>query len=214
MKKTNKANESANVVINAQIVETMPDNIGIGYAQMNKAFNEILKQTRGLNQAVKIFNGLMSTPVPVGKENRTIKEWLELTGVIIVNGKLTKKAVENAWYFKDEQEHMQLWRNVPCMTQAEDPKDRQRVYAYDDSKNTYVTVSRYQRVTIPNNGWSADVILRGLLQGAYVQKTLQKGAESAKAFEALETLFTFKKRVAKGSITNTAQKVDKNRVEF
>lgn len=214
MKKTNKVNESVNVVVNVQAGEAMPDVVGVSYAQMNKAFREILVQTRGLNQAVKVFNGLMAQFVPVGKENRTIKEWLALAGVQVTNGKLTQKAVLTAWHFKDEQGNAQLWRNVPCMTQAEDPKDRQRVYAYNEDKNTYVTVSRYQRVAISDNGWSADVILRGLLQGAYAQKTLQKGAESAKAFEALETLFTFKKRVAKGSITNTAQKVDKNRVEF
>ena len=214
MKKTNKVNESVNVVVNVQAGEAVSEVAGVSYAQLNKAFREILVQTRGLNQAVKVFGGMAAMPIPVGKDVRTVAEWLQFVGVKLQNGKLTPKAVENAWHFKDEQGHMQLWRNVPCMTQAEDPKDRQRVYTYDEDKNAYVTVSRYQRVAISKNGWSADVILRGLLQSAYAQKTLQKGAESAKAFEALETLFTFKKRVAKGSITNTAQKVDKDRVQF
>lgn len=211
--KTNK-NESVKVVVNAQVAEAMPDNTGVSYASMNKAFREILMQTRQLMQAIKVFNGLMPTSITVGKDTRTVGEWLQMAGVVLKNGKLTHRAVTDAWKYHDEQGKMQLWRNVPCMTMAEDPKDRQRVYTFNEENSKWVTVSRYQRVTIGENGWSADVILRGLLQGMFAEKTETKGAESAKAFDEMEHLYVFEKRINKGGVNNQAKEVAKDKVQF
>lgn len=207
-------NESVKVVVNAQVAEVAPDTTGLNYASMNKAFREILVQTRSMNQAVKVFGGLMGTPIEVKGEVRTIGEWLQLTGVKVVKSKLVLNSIKEVWKFRDEQGEMQLWRNVPCMTMAEDPKDRQRVYTYDEDKAKWVAVTRYQRVTIGKNGWSADVILRGLLQATFAQKELDKGAASAQAFDEIEHLYVFNKRIDKGGVDNKAKEVSKDRVQF
>lgn len=210
----NKTNESVNVVVNAQVAEAMSENAGLNYATMNKAFREILMQTRTLNQAVKVFGGIMKMPVTVKDETRTISEWLQLAGVQLKNGKLTHRAVMDAWKFHDVEGKQQIWRNVPCMTMTEDPKDRQRVYTYDEGKSKWITVSRYQLVTIGEQGWSADVVLRGILQAAFASKEIQKGKDSAKAYDEIEHLYVFDKRIDKGGVDNKAKEVSKDRVQF
>lgn len=209
-------NESVKVVVNAQVAEAMPNKAGVSYATQAKAHSEIGKRTHSLNQAVKAFNGgpFLNEPITVKDTTRTVREWLELTGVEIKNGKLTPKAVINAWVFKDEQGKQQLWRNVPCTTMAEDPKDRQRVYTYDEDKAKWVVVNRYQRVTIGEHGWTSDVILRGLLQGMFPQMNIEKGEKSIKAFDELEHLYVFDKRNDKGGVSNKAKEVSKDRVQF
>lgn len=213
MKKTNKTNECINVVVNANVAESVTNLCEVNYAVMSKAFNEILKQTRSLSQCVKVFDGLMGQALTVKDTTMTIGQWFAKAGVKLQRGKLTIKAVLDAWAFLDDDNQPMVWRNVACHTITEDPKDSERVYTYSPKKG-WIAVARYQKVTVGANNWSAGVLLQGILQAAFAARTIEKGEESAKAFEDLKDLYTFDKRVNKGGMDNKARKVSKDLVTF
>lgn len=192
-----------------------PESIGISNAVMTKAYNNILKETQTLNQCVKTFSGILNNKISVGNDTRTIKQWLALAGVeFSAKGGLTAKAILNAWQYKTEKGAMQIYKNVPAyvITGSEDKPKSEAVWSYDSEAQKWVKVVRFQLTTVEK--WSCDVILKGLLQGSFPEKTAAKAAESAKAFDALKNLYRFEKRNNKNGVDNKAIKVNKTNVNF
>lgn len=105
-----------------------------------------------------------------------------------------------------------MYKNVAgyIVTDDEDTPQIVPVYTFDGAK--WNKVSRMELVTIEK--WSADVILRGLLQGAFPNKTAKKVQKSLDAWNDIKEVFTFEKRNDKGGVNNKAVSVQKNSVCF
>lgn len=203
------SNESVKVVVNAQVGNT------ISKANYAKGIRAMQKGTHTLNQAVKALNGkeYLSSKVEIAGKTYTFREVAAIGGLLVgKNNTVTAKAVINAWHFKDKAGNCQIWRNVPLKTMAEDPKDRKLVYQYTDGE--WKTINRYQLTGIDTNGWSADIILRGILQGYMPETEVEKGRKSAEAADKVEHYYTFAKRTNKGGVSNEAKEVKKSRVMF
>lgn len=210
--------KKANVKVENSVPEkafNTPESVGISNAVMTKAYNNILKETQTLNQCIKTFSGILNHKISVGNDTRTIKQWLALSGVeFSAKGCLTAKDILNAWRYKTEKGAMQIYKNVPAYViigSGDKPKS-ETVWAYDNDSAKWVKVTRFQLTTVEK--WSCDVILKGLLQGAFPEKTAEKASESAKAFDALKNLYRFEKRNNKNGIDNKAIKVNKTNVNF
>lgn len=214
-------NEVANSVC-ANVPETpaVPENVrktaeeqGVSYASMSKAFRLVLTETRSINQCVKLFTGIMKTPITAGKETHTISVWLQMAGVQLSKGKLTAKAVLDAWPYKSADGKMQfMYKNVVGQwldTTGETPVGKP-TYHFDGT--AWKTCAKMQLVHVTE--WSADVMLRGLLQGAFPEKTAKKVADSEAAWNEIKEVFRFEKRNDKGGINNTAIAVKKEEVIF
>lgn len=220
--------ESMNVVANtvnmtapvSEKTETAPvaEVGGYSFATMTKGMREVLLQTRTLSQALKVFSGIMGLTIKANKTEMTIAQWFEACGVSVgKNGRINPKALMMAWRMKDEQGMPQVYRNVPVRLQSEDKGDKStatRIYCYDSEEKEYKPVSVFKRVMIEDNRWTADVILKGLLQGAFLSKMEEKAAKSIEAYDAIEHVYRFSKQTEKGSVTNKAVAVKKDNCVF
>ena len=175
-------------------------------ANMTKGMREILLQTRTLSQALKVFGGIMGVTIKAGKAEMTIKEWFESAGVEVgKNGRISPKAILNAWKMKDELGMLQVWRNVPVRLNTEDKTDNStRIYCYNSEEKEYQPLSVFKLTVVEENKWSADVILKGLLQGAFKSHFEEREAKSRKAYEDVKSVYRFNKRTEKGAVTNKA----------
>ena len=212
-------NVADSTTANASVPESVPttaEEQGYSYTSMNKGASEILKATRTINQCVKLFNGILGEKYTIGKETRTFKNWFQICGVPFAgNGGLTAKNLLSVWPYKEESKNgtiCKMYKNVPgyIVGGDNDKPELIPVYAFDGAK--WNKVSRMELVVIEK--WSADVILRGLLQGAFPKRIAEKVEKSLTAWNELEEMFTFKKCNDKGGINNKAIKVQKNSVNF
>ena len=212
-------NVADSTTANAPVPESVPttaEEQGYSYASMNKGANEILKATRTINQCVKLFNGILNEKYTIGKETRTFKDWFKICGVPFTgNGGLTAKNLLSVWPYKEESKTgtiCKMYKNVPAYIVGGDGDKPELipVYAFDGAK--WNKVSRMELVVIEK--WSADVVLRGLLQGAFPKKIAEKVEKSLTAWNELEEIFTFEKRNDKGGVNNKAIKAQKNSVNF
>lgn len=218
--KKNVVNVVANNVVANNETTIVPENVhitaeaqGYSYASMTKGASEILKATRTINQCVKLFNGLLGETYTVGKETHTFKEWFQICGVPFADkGGLTAKNLLSVWPYKEGEKVCKMYKNVAgyIVTDDEDTPQIVPVYTFDGAK--WNKVSRMELVTIEK--WSADVILRGLLQGAFPNKTAKKVQKSLDAWNDIKEVFTFEKRNDKGGVNNKAVSVQKNSVCF
>lgn len=188
------------------------------FATMTKGMREVLLQTRTLSQALKVFNGLMGMTITANKIEMTIGQWFEACGVAVgKNGRISPKQLLAAWKIKDEQGMPQVYRNVPVRLMSEDKGDKStatRIYIYDSEDSEYEPASVYKRVVIEENRWTADVILRGLLQGAFMDKMEKKAEKSADDWKAVKKVYRFSKQTQKGSVTNKAIECKKENCVF
>lgn len=212
MKNLNNVQGTTNNVVMESIATA--ESQGYSYANMNKAFREILTKTQTLNQAVKTFGGLMNVAITVGNDTRTIREWLTIAGVQFdKDGKLTAKNVLQAWPFQSEDGKTQfMYRNVPgCIADRTAEKPTMiPVYTFNGAKWNKVCLMKQVHVT----KWSADVILKGLLQGAFPERLAKQVQKSADAWADVKEIFIFAKRNDKGGVNNIAIETAKDKVEF
>lgn len=197
-------------------VKVAKTNVNMSFAQANKFGHDIAKSTHTLNKACKVFAGIMSENYTFGKDEKavtkTVGEWLKLLGIKGLNF----KSLSENWAIKDKDGKFAYYRNVPgtYMDLEDTSRKVQKVYTYDSKANKYKTVTRFQLVSIPDNGWSAEIIMRGLVQGVYPEAVAEKVAESEKAFTDLKNVCVFDKSTKKGSETNHAKAIDKAQVRF
>lgn len=214
----NVKNEGAQTAqTEATVKETVVNNEKeYSLACMTKGMREVLLKTRTLSQSLKVFGGIMNVTITAGKTEMTIREWFEACDVPVgKNGRLSPKAVLGAWKMKDELGMPQVWRNCPVRLNTEDKTDNStRIYCYNAEDKEYQPLSVFKLVTIEENKWSADVILKGLLQGAFKAHFEEKETKSRKEYEDVKKVYRFNKRTEKGTVMNKAIESKKENCVF
>lgn len=193
----------------------------IDYKSFSKAMRDVLKETRSLNQSLKVFGGLLKMPLTIKGNTYTFGELLEMTAPgSIVRGKINPKRFINAWVVKNEVGAPMVYRNIAGRKIDEDRTDKGRkhddlrVYTYDSKGNKYVPVSKYAPAVIDDYRWSAMLILKGLAQNAFPKHFENEARKSEAKWEAVTEVFRFQSRTEKGSVLNAAMPVKKSDVEF
>lgn len=204
LSKMNNNHECVNGVMNT--VEAL------SAKQMKKAFSNILEQTRSFSQCLKVFGGIMNVEVVEVNGVALTTEQILSRAVECKNGKLSPAAIKDAWadYLKDEKGNLCVYKYVTAHKNEVDPEAKKRdVYYWDEEAKEYKTVRRYVKVAIDANKWSAGLVLQGLWQTLFPEEVLKTVKELDKHFEELEEVYYFDKRTSKGSVTNSAMKIEK-----
>lgn len=208
MKKNSMANAQAEV-------GAMESAMEFTMAQMQKAFGNVLNETRKFKQALRVFDGMGALEVPISK-SKTAKfaDILASIGVDYKGGRINAESVKNAWAVSTEDGYMAVYKNVIGYESgvAENEKPR-KVYTWSEEKSEYIGVAVLKKVAVEK--WTAQLILRGLLQTAFVEKFEKKSEESIKAWNEFDgELVVFDKVQNKNGVNNKAKKIRKTQVEF
>lgn len=184
-------------------------------SQMQKAFGAVLTETRKFKQALKVFDGMGELPVPISK-NKTAKfaDLLKDIGVKYhKNGHIDVDSVKKAWGVNTDDGYMAVYRNVIGYESSKENDDPRKVYVWNEEKKAFLGVSVMKKVAVEK--WNAQLILRGLLQTAFVEKFEKSAKESVEKWEQFDgDLYVFDKVQNKNGVNNKAKKIRKTQVEF
>lgn len=227
-KVSNNAVEATKVAPNYEVEEMLADDELldgiITRADFSKALREVLRKTQTLSQTLKVFGGLLSMPLTIKGNVFTFGQLLEKTmGNVIVKGRINPKMFLAAWSIKNDVGAPMVYRNLPLKVMSEDKTDKGakhddlRVYKRNtDYKDTdeqcWEPLSQFGKSCIDEYRWSANIIIKGLVQMAFPNYYENQARKSRNAWNALTEVYRFESRFNKGTEKNPAIKVDKKNV--
>ena len=210
---------------NNKTITAMKQNVNnaeFTYTLANKSMRQVLTLAKSLNQVVKQFQGIMRENISVEMRGGvvrtfTVGEFFANCGVELEKGKVTFNGIKNAWKMFDAEGKMAIVRSIPAKTMTnEDYPEAKRIYQYitSESGEEWKTVSIKDKVAVEDGKWTADIVLRGLLQSKYATKFEKQITDSKNAWEQLDKVYVFEKRTNKGGEENKAIEYAKELVVF
>lgn len=186
-----------------------------------KCLNGVVKSARmelgKLKHAINALKSILDEAYDYEYKKRTYhgtyRQFLHTVGAFNHNGDLTPASILSCIKFKDEFGKACFNKNVSGMLFTEnDDKKHDKVYAWNGKE--WKTVRKYKSVAIEDNKWSAVLILAAIVQGVRYNTEVAAIEKSAKAFEDIKEVYTFKKQTNKGGEKNQAIKAKKELVMF
>lgn len=199
-------------------------------AQEIKGAKNILELTGTLGQTLKVFMGIYGAKLPEC-EGFTTEAWMAAHGVHRPekNGKkgnYTPASIRAGWHPSMSNggsgcNEMQYFRNVKAVYVGLEGDMREKIYTLEEAKKALIDkrtakhVTRYVRQSIGVSDWSAELILKGLMQSAHYEEHEKQEMDAAAEFEAAEAFYiVVDKKLSDNTWTREMKQIDRKLVRF